>query len=248
MWQLNIYSILFFLLTSIGLLAQSEENHPPLFEGCNDPLISIQQQVACSEEKILAYIERKLEYPDSASIRNIEGVVVAKIVVDPRGEVTMVEILKGLQADCNEAVLQLLRGLPKFAPALQGGTPSIAEITIPIRFELKDLLHHKNEDLYKFYWAQQKKDSISRKELKAMIANTPFVRDAKGLNYQIEKLELTYIKRRKISTAVNYDPEEWTEEMLEILNKAKKGSILMFKAEIKDRYKIVEIIREFYLI
>jgi TonB family protein len=244
--QAHLYIILFIYCFTGGLLAQ--EDHGPLFEGCNDPLISVKQQELCSEEKLLAYIERKIEYPDSASVHKVEGTVVARITIDPKGELIMVEILKGLNKDCNEVVLQVLRGLPPFTPAFENGKAVIRDLTIPIRFELKDLLHHKNEDLYKFHWAQQKKDSISRKELKQMLQQTPFVRDAKGLNYSIEKLELTYIKGRKISTAISYDPEEWTIEMLDILNKAKKGGVLMFKAEVQDRYKTIEVIEEFYLI
>ncbi len=232
---------------NLGIYGQILDR-PPLFEGCDDPLISIEQQVACSRAKLLEYVERKIEYPDSAALQGVEGVLVARFTIDTSGMVIMVELLKGLQKDCNEVALQVLRGLPRFSPALQGGQAQQASLTIPIRFQLDKLLHHPNEDLYHFHWAQQKQDSISRKELKMMLPQAPFVRDAKGLNYRIEKLELTYIKGRKLRTATSYDPQDWSPEMLDILQKARPKGILMFKAEIQDKYKKVVVIREFYII
>lgn len=80
-----------------------------------------------------------------------------------------------------------------------------------------------------------------------MLNYFPFVRDAKGMNYTIDQLELTYIKGKKLATVSISDPEEWSLEMLEVIKKARKGSVLVFHASITDKFQQVEVIREFYL-
>lgn len=86
------YIFAFFLLFLGGtLMSQPQDSSiltsvdiPPLFEGCDDPLISEEQRQACSVPKIQAFINQNIAYPDSARVRKIEGVVVVRFFSDKR--------------------------------------------------------------------------------------------------------------------------------------------------------------------
>lgn len=244
---MKIFLILLFINISL-LPCYAQDDEPALFEGCNDPLISAAQKEDCSRQKIAEFISKKMNYPDSAAANKIEGLVLLRFTIDSSGAVTMVELLKGIDKACNEEALRLLRSMPRFSPARKAAQAVESKMTIPIRFRLNDMLHHPNEDLYQLHWAKMVQDSISRKELQAMLAaEMPFVRDAKGWNYRIENLELTYLKGQKISSAAMLAPDNWSEEMLEIFSNARRGGILVFTARITDKFKTVEVVREFYV-
>ena len=224
-----------------------ENDRPALFEGCNDPLISDAQQIDCTQQKLLEYISKKTEYPDSAVVRAKEGLVLIRFTIDEKGLVTMVELLKGIEKNCNDAALRIVRSLPTFSPALKNGAPVESELILPIRFKVKKLLHHKQEDLYKLHWAKVDKDSVSRREINAMSTEMPFVRDAKGINYRIEYLELTYIKGQKLETLKMEDQDNWPLEMIALFQKARRGGIYVMTARIQDKFQKIEVVREFYI-
>src|SRR5690606_36234120 len=81
-----------FLFLTFFMVAKSQDfDRPALFEGCNDPLISDAQQIDCSRQKLLEYISKKTEYPDSAVAHNKEGLVLLRFTIDEKGAVTTVE-------------------------------------------------------------------------------------------------------------------------------------------------------------
>jgi TonB family protein len=241
--------ILLLLLSITCLLETSAQqfDHPALFESCNDPLISDAQQIDCSQQKLLEYISKKTEYPDTAVINEKQGLVLIRFTIDEKGQVTMVELLKGIDKACNDAALRAVRSLPAFSPAEKAGIPVVSELILPIRFKVKNLFHHKQEDLYKLHWAKVDEDSISRKEINTMLSEMPFVRDAKGINYRIEHLELTYIKGQKLETLTMEDQDNWSVEIIELFQKARRGGIYVMTARVSDKFQKIEVVREFYI-
>ncbi len=73
-------------------------------------------------------------YPDAAWASGISGNVLVRAMIDENGEVTVVEVLKGLPYGITEAAVQAIRRW-KFAPATRDGQPVTVYRDISIRFE-----------------------------------------------------------------------------------------------------------------
>lgn len=76
----------------------------------------------------IAVITQHLGMPPAAPA----GRVFVKSEIDERGAVDHVEIIKGLRADLDSAVVAATRRLPRFTPGKQNGRVVIVSVTLPI--------------------------------------------------------------------------------------------------------------------
>jgi protein TonB len=82
---------------------------------------------------ILKAVQQRFKYPAAALRDKVEGRLFVKITVGANGLVQRAEILRGLRADCDSAVVQAVRQLPRFEPANRGGQQFVASaFTLPI--------------------------------------------------------------------------------------------------------------------
>lgn len=84
----------------------------------------------------IAAIQSKIVYPEIAKRAGVEGKVYVLAFVDEGGNVTKVEIAKGLGAGLDEAAMGAVR-LTKFKPGKQRGKPVKVQVMIPIVFRLQ---------------------------------------------------------------------------------------------------------------
>jgi protein TonB len=84
----------------------------------------------------IAAIQSKIVYPEIAKRAGVEGKVYVKAFVDEKGNVTKVEIQKGLGAGLDEAAMQAVKET-KFKPGKQRGKPVKVQVSIPIVFKLQ---------------------------------------------------------------------------------------------------------------
>ena len=82
------------------------------------------------------YISENMQYPDSAKAHNIEGRVVVKFVVDVDGSITDCKIMKGIDKDCDDEALRVVRAMPRWKPGTIDGKPVKVFFTLPIVFKL----------------------------------------------------------------------------------------------------------------
>ncbi|AFC25833.1 energy transducer TonB [Saprospira grandis] len=243
------YSLFCCLLFSATLWAQ--ENRPALFPSCSDPLISLAQQEDCSRKKLLEYIHLHCPYPDTALQEEVEGLVVAAFEVDEEGQIAKVKILKGVNKAINEAVMQTLRGIKGFQPALKDGQASKSWIELPIRFQLNKLLDAAQEKEYQLLWSgPSQSNQLKKKELKTLLQNESlFVRSIQGQNFKIQKLEITYWRKKKLRTIYLKTPKDfWTEEVQNLLKEVRRKGKLFLRAHIQDRYEVIVVQRDLELI
>ncbi|SFB37170.1 energy transducer TonB [Algoriphagus aquimarinus] len=83
-----------------------------------------------------AYLSQNLKYPEAARERKIEGTVIAIFVVDEKGEVSNVEILRGIGGGCDEEVMRLVKESPKWTPGKKDGEIVKVKMRLPVRFKL----------------------------------------------------------------------------------------------------------------
>jgi periplasmic protein TonB len=84
----------------------------------------------------IAAIQSKIVYPEIAKRAGVEGKVYVKAFVDESGNVTKVEIQKGIGAGCDEAAMKAVKET-KFKPGKQRGKPVRVQVSIPVVFRLQ---------------------------------------------------------------------------------------------------------------
>lgn len=86
------------------------------------------------EEALMKFINEHIKYPQSALEQGTQGTVMLRFVVTGTGGIGEVQILKGLDPDCDDEAKRVVKSLPKFNPGMQQGHPVSVWYTIPVRF------------------------------------------------------------------------------------------------------------------
>ncbi len=227
------------LLTSVDI--------PPLFQGCDDPLISAQQRQECSNPKIQAFINQNIRYPDSARIKGIEGVVVLRFRIDSSGRVGAVELLRNIGGGCGAEAIRVIQKMPSFKPALRAGVPIATSITLPIRFKRIDEAQANIKNLYQIHWGNVYEDYISIKQLRRQLQQPLTVRDYYGNTYPIDYLELQHRLGPKRTSLETKGPL-LDRSMKQLLKRAKQQHKIIFKATINKDFETIKVERALLIV
>ncbi len=84
----------------------------------------------------IAAIQSKIVYPEIAKRAGVQGRVFVKAYVDENGNVTKVELIRGIGAGCDEAAMTAVQSV-KFKPGKQRGKPVKVQVTVPVLFKLQ---------------------------------------------------------------------------------------------------------------
>ncbi|GEO03977.1 hypothetical protein AAE02nite_16410 [Adhaeribacter aerolatus] len=82
------------------------------------------------------FIKMNLRYPVEAMKAGVTGLVVAQFVVNKKGKIHDITIVKSVSPELNGEVIRIIRLMPDFEPALQSGKPVSFRYTLPVRFSL----------------------------------------------------------------------------------------------------------------
>lgn len=115
-----------------------EMDEPPI-EETKEPIVWAEKmpEPIGGYEAFYKYISKNINYPSQARSLGIEGTVYVQFVVDERGEITAVEIARGIGAGCDKEVMRLMENAPKWNPGKQRAVPVKVRMVIPIKFELQ---------------------------------------------------------------------------------------------------------------
>ena len=111
-------SLMFFLFFGINIFAQEDK-----LDKFPEPIGGIEAMI------------KNVVYPISAKEAGIEGKVLVKTIIDEKGNVVEIEVVKSVNADCDKAAVDAIKKT-KFTPALKDKKPVKAEVVIPIMFML----------------------------------------------------------------------------------------------------------------
>jgi protein TonB len=128
-----------------GLMAQNGIGYPekdvvqvaeimPVLETCAS-IDDRTERETCSNTGIMEHIIANLDYPELAREKNIEGTVYVECVVNQKGYVSSVEIVRGPSL-LQKAALTVVQSLPGFKPGTNQGKPVNVHYVLPIRFAL----------------------------------------------------------------------------------------------------------------
>ena len=82
------------------------------------------------------FISRNIKYPLLAQENGIQGRVVCQFTVNTDGSIVDVSVVKGVEASLDTEAVRVIKSMPKWTPAMQGGKPVRARYTLPMRFKL----------------------------------------------------------------------------------------------------------------
>ena len=88
-------------------------------------------------EALYKYIAENIRYPQEAKDIHIEGRVVVRFVVMEDGSIADVEVLRGIGGGCDEEAVRVVKTMPKWKAAVDGGKPVKAHYVLPINFVLQ---------------------------------------------------------------------------------------------------------------
>ena len=112
---------------------------PPTTEEIYDPFVVVEQMPSFpgGDAALLNYIGKNTIYPESAKLKNIQGKVIVRFCVTPKGSVAMASVIKGVSPDLNAEALRVVKSLPDFKPGRQSGKDVPVWYMVPIAFTLR---------------------------------------------------------------------------------------------------------------
>ena len=90
------------------------------------------------DEPRVKFLRDNIIYPQTATENNIEGTVYVSFVVDSKGNVTDVKLLRGIGGGCDEEALRVVKLMPAWNPGKQNGKSVRVQFSMPIRFTLNN--------------------------------------------------------------------------------------------------------------
>ena len=89
------------------------------------------------DRELKKYISKTLTYPDFAKRSGIEGKVYLEFTVTKKGEITDIELLRGIGSGCDEEAVRVLKNMPLWYPGEQNGVKVAVRHRIAVLFKLK---------------------------------------------------------------------------------------------------------------
>lgn len=83
------------------------------------------------------FIANAIKYPVIAQENGIQGRVYISFVVNPKGLVEQVKIVRGVDPNLDKEAIRVIQSLPAWKPGKQRGKPVKVSFTVPINFVLQ---------------------------------------------------------------------------------------------------------------
>jgi len=83
------------------------------------------------------FLKKNLKYPRQATRMGIEGAVFLSFIVDKAGNISDIQVIRGIGGGCDEEAKRVLEMSPKWAPGKQRGRAVKSRMQLRIVFRLK---------------------------------------------------------------------------------------------------------------
>lgn len=89
--------------------------------------------------ELMKYIQKNIQYPQVEKEADIQGTVYVKFVVEPSGDISNVEIAKGVRGGpgLDKEAMRVVKNMPKWSVGKQNGRPVRVLMNLPIKFQLR---------------------------------------------------------------------------------------------------------------
>lgn len=100
-------------------------------------VVEVMPEYIGGESAMYEFIGKNIKYPDEAKKEGIQGRVFLSFVVEKDGQISNVEILRGIGGGCDEEAVRVLKSMPNWTPGQQRGVPVRVQYRMPIKFTLQ---------------------------------------------------------------------------------------------------------------
>jgi protein TonB len=101
--------------------------------------IQVNPQFPGGEAEMYAFIQKNLNYPAVDIEMGNQGRVTIKFVVNKTGEISNVQLVKGVSPGCDKEAMRVIKSMPKWIPGRQNGEPVNVYFIIPVVFRLGNM-------------------------------------------------------------------------------------------------------------
>jgi protein TonB len=101
------------------------------------PVFMYVEQMPTQSYDLNKYVSEHIKYPNEARENNVEGRVIVKFVVNEDGTLSDVTVVRGIGAGCDEEAVRMVRSMPSWNAAKQGGNKVKCYYTLPVIFKLE---------------------------------------------------------------------------------------------------------------
>lgn len=90
-------------------------------------------------EKLMEFLKKNIRYPEMCKEMGIEGNVYVRMIIDQTGKVTQPTVVKAVDNTCGleKEAIRIIKLLPDFIPAENGGKKVSVYYHLPVRFRLE---------------------------------------------------------------------------------------------------------------
>jgi len=83
------------------------------------------------------FLAETIHYPQQAAETGIQGTVYIQFIVDTRGNITDVKIMRGIGGGCDEEAIRVIKMMPQWHPGRQNGKTVRVLFNMPVIFKLQ---------------------------------------------------------------------------------------------------------------
>ena len=83
------------------------------------------------------WVNARLEYPEIAKEKGIQGRVTLQITIDTKGRLSDVKVLDGVSEELDKEAVRVVSKSPRWKPGIQRGRPVKVTYTFPVVFQLR---------------------------------------------------------------------------------------------------------------
>lgn len=248
----SMKATLFFLLIFTANVSNAQDNSAlkeaqqmPYFQGCEELPNGSPEKRNCSNQKLVGFIAKNLNYPARAKSEGIEGTVYVSFTVNERGVVGESKLLHDIGGDCGNEAIRVVNMMPPFQAAVHDKKTVKVELNLPVRFNLSDRENNKAEG-YTLSWGALKGSKVSRIQLRENVGNQVQIRDQKGNSVLIDELVFSFEKKNKAISEKSRG--ELNNELKKVIYKAKKGGLFTVSASVQSNGEFLYIDRSFEVV
>lgn len=89
-----------------------------------------------NDEARVRFLTENIKYPQMAKESGIQGTVFVTFVIDEKGRVADVKVLRGIGGGCDEEAVRVVKMMPPWNAGKQSGKPVRVQFNMPIKFTL----------------------------------------------------------------------------------------------------------------
>jgi TonB family protein len=87
---------------------------------------------------VKAYLNKNIRYPQQAIDKGIHGRVIVQMVIDTLGNVTNVQVVRGISPELDEEAVRVVKSMPQWKPGKRHNKTAPIKYTLPVDFKLPE--------------------------------------------------------------------------------------------------------------